>query len=66
MSNMARVADVAYGVRLGLRLVQVTRPELPSATLPIPCLMGRCLLVAIIDVRKGIGSVIYPIIIKEV
>ena len=35
--------------------VVVTQAELPSVTMPILCLMGRCLLVAIIDMRKGIG-----------
>lgn len=52
--NMAMVAGVANGVRQENE-VKVTRAELPPATLPIPCLMGRCLKVAIIDRIKGIG-----------
>lgn len=55
---MAMVTDVAKGVRQDLSWVKVTRFELPSVTMPIPCLMGRCLLVAIIDRTKGIGKAI--------
>jgi len=44
----------------------VTQPELPSAAMPIPCLMGRCLLVAIIDGTQRYWQRYILKIIKEV
>lgn len=38
--------------------VKVTQSELPDVPLPIPCLMGRCPKVAIIDGTNGIGRAI--------